>query len=984
MSVLLLLALPALAFDSVCQLETGDVCEYGYQPPRNRWNNADSEHVVIFGEAFDRSGLPTDINAQFTIRTFALDDTLRGDVTETTYESYAPVRFGGERVRTRQVTPGEFAALPDFSFSLYDWISGNERCDPYSGTDDERCHQFETHMGALNSSHFLPQAQRFYEHYHVLAMDRAGECAGLEDVISAVDPLAADRFESVYLACEQEALVLEAVGQHYLQDAWSVGHMWERWGGPELSDHPEGLAAAQLVGALSGIIHGAKSVVPFADDPMCAPHADVAYIDGSTGDLELGAGDLFWDDFLADARDPNHSDQTRALLGCSINGIREVYSQTHQHHGVLGAADGAIADLTRDPLGPSCWDQRATNKALLTGFQLHVLGTAPNSTPILSDADFTALLSTTFPPVFSRLSDGATLSESQSNQYADDLLMNAAKIKVWGKFKPEGTQLANGNLLSILGAKPNSAYERGGLIDGTLPAAYVDPGLPWGLPAVSDPPVELLHLGFAEAHASDRCLDVDAAELVSLRDDAAFAMGTDRSAAACGLCAQIATPFMRIGTDAGNYDAGREPLCGYTAPSADFAYTGTYNVSGNNATAARQWCGCGGRLAVTTRGTTPGLALFDRIAETLEARPAGSGTAPGAVLPTPDSARAVALGGPFGDWAFVASNSGTLSAFELVDGEEIELDWDDDIATTDAGAPAGVSRLIVGGGPRQIALMSSASYGVVATESGLEFFDSKDLKLVGSITNADLALTGSERVYGVSVTPDDTTAFVTVWGGTSGVPTNETLIFDLTGLLAGDAPDISWAVGSFTTGGDSNNQILEVSRGGDMVAIVCPDTDRVLVVNTYPPYDEVGFYLEDAVFEPSENPIDVAWAPDDSAIYIGYIGGPASSSLATYGNVRRCDIASPGACQHAVAVEGSVRSIAISGEDTSLIVWVADSNGGLTALPTALFDAGAGTSGVDGSGLYDGTGGCLDSSRRAVPCAAAASLGQAAGEVVTW
>ena len=79
-----------------------------------------------------------------------------------------------------------------------------------------------------------------------------------------------------------------------------------------------------------------------------------------------------------------------------------------------------------------------------------------------------------------------------------------------------------------------------------------------------------------------------------------------------------------------------------------------------------------------------------------------------------------------------------------------------------------------------------------------------------------------------------------------------------------------------------------------------------------------------------------------------------------------------------------MRSIAISGEDTSLIVWVADSNGGLTALPTALFDAGAGTSGVDGSGLYDGTGGCLDSSRRAVPCAAAASLGQAAGEVVTW
>lgn len=981
--LILMVAQPLWAWDSVCHLDNGDVCEYGYQPPRNRWNNADSEHVVIFSAALERSGLPADIGDQFTLRTFALDETLTGDVTGTDYDSVSPVRFGAETVQTRKMTPSEFAALPDFSFSLYDWVSGNERCDPYSGTDNERCHQFKTHMGAVNSSHFLPQAQRFYEHYHMLAMDRALECAMLEDQISAIDPLAADRFESVYMACEQEALILEAVSQHYLQDAWSMGHMWERWGGPELSDHSEGLAAAQVVGATSGIIHGAKGVASFADDPMCAPHADVAYVDASTGTLELGAGDLFWDDFLAGAGNPDYSDQTRALLGCSINSIREVYEQSHQHHGVILPADGTIADLARDPQGDSCWAQRATNKALSTGFQFHTIGTAPNSIAPLPDAIFAVLLASSLPPV-SFFGGGVLLDPVQYDTYRANLLLNFANVKLRGIFSPESTSLATGGMLSLLGDEPNSIYERGGLIDGSMPAAYVDPPLPWGLPSPRVSSMELLHLGFAEAHQADRCLDVDLAELDGLQADALSKQGTASFAAACGLCTQIATPLIRIGMNATDYDADREPLCGYTAPGADFVYTGTYNVTGNNATAAAEWCGCGGRLAVTTRGSTPGLALWGIVGDTLVALPAGPNTLAGDVLPTADSARAVSLGGPFGNWAFVGSNDGTISAFELVDGAEYELDWDEDVSTTDAGAPAGVSRLVVGGAPRQIALMTNSHYGLVTTELGLYIFDTEDLEWVGSILNADMGITGVARVYGVSITPDDTTAFVTIWGGTGGPATNETMVFDLTGLLGGDAPDISWLTSSFTTGGDSNNQLLEVSRGGDMVAIVCPDTDRVMVVNTSQPYDEVGFYIEDSFLEPSENPIDLAWAPDDSAIYVGYVGGPLSSTIGTYGTVRRCDIASPENCQHAVGVEASVRSISITGEDTSLIVWVGDSNGGLTALSAPLFDPGPTTSGVDANGLYDGTGGCLNSSRRAIPCPSAASLGQAAGEVITW
>jgi hypothetical protein len=980
--IVVLLMGQARAFDSVCHLPDGAVCEYGYQPPRHRWDGAESEHSVIFADALSRSGLPPRLAEPFTLRTFADDRALIGDVTGAGFDSVAPVRLGADVVVQRTMTIAEFAALPDFSFSLYDWISGNERCDPYASTGDERCHQFKTHMGSINSSHFVPQSQRFYEHYHLLAMDRAAACADLEDQLAAADPTTPDRLESVLLACEQEALVIEAVGQHYLQDAWSMGHMWERWGGPELADHPEGLAAAQVVGATSGLIHGAKGLVSFADDPLCAPHADVAFVDPVSFDEVLGAGDLFWDSFLADGAVAAHREQTAALLGCTINGMREVYEQTRQRHGVLLPAEAGLADLSRDPLGTSCWGQRATHEALATGFNLHTGGTAPNSTAPLPGAAFALLIGSAV-PLTGLLPGSEALSLPQVDRYRGDILLNYALIQFAALTDPNGVALASGGLFPLLGAEPNGVYARGGLLDGGLPASYADPALPWGLPD-GDEPVELLHLGFATAHSADRCADVDGDELDDLRAVSLAAVGTPSAAAACGLCSQLAAPFVRIGAGPSDYDAAREPICGYLRPSADFAYVDPWEVPGNTASAAGAWCGCGARLAVTTRGSSPGLALFERLGETLTPLPAGPGTSAGDVLPVADSARAVALGGPLGDWALVAANSGLLSAFELIEGSEVELDWDADPTTTDPGAPAGVTRLALGGGPRQIALTPNAPYAIIPTESGIEFIDVDRMVHLGLIPDADLGLASNERVYGAAVTADDSTAFVSIWGGTSGPATNETLVLDLTGLLAGDSPDAGWITASISTGGGSNNQRLEVSHGGDQLAIVCPDTDRVLVVETAPPYDRVGFYIESSTFEPSEVPADVAWAPDDSAIYVGYIGGPLSSTIGTSGTVRRCDIDQPDNCQHAVAVQSSVRSLDVAGSGSGLVVWVADGNGGLTALPAALFEPGAGTSGIDGSGLFDGTGGCLGPTGRAVPCAATAQLGQAAGDLLLW
>jgi len=129
---------------------------------------------------------------------------------------------------------GEFTHLPDFSWALWDWASGHETCPLEGASSLADCHDFAAHMGPVNSNHFVPQYREYYRHYHQLALARAAECRTLETRLAS----AAGRFDEYQRECELEALTLEAVGQHYLQDAWSMGHMWERWGSSTLTDFP--------------------------------------------------------------------------------------------------------------------------------------------------------------------------------------------------------------------------------------------------------------------------------------------------------------------------------------------------------------------------------------------------------------------------------------------------------------------------------------------------------------------------------------------------------------------------------------------------------------------------------------------------------------------------------------------------------------------------------------------------------------------------
>jgi hypothetical protein len=314
----------------------------------------------------------------------------------------------------------------------------------------------------------------------------------------------------------------------------------------------------------------------------------------------------------------------------------------------------------------------------------------------------------------------------------------------------------------------------------------------------------------------------------------------------------------------------------------------------------------------------------------------------------------------------VGASSGTLSAFEWIEGAEVELDWDDAPSTTDADAPAGVTRVVLGAAPRQMALLQTARYPLLTNEAGLEIVDLET------------------RVPVDTLTADDSTAFVSVWGSPSGPATSEVLVIDLSDLLSGGAPDASWVIASVNTDAGTNNQLLEASHDGSALAVVCPDTDGVRLHAAAAPYSAIATLTEYSFVNPRQNHVNIAWAPDDSAVFVGYIGGPVGSSIEICGNVCRCNLANLDNCEHAVLVSGTIRSIAVAGEGSNLVVWAADSLGGLTGLPAALFDPGTATSGVGSAGTFDGTGGCLSNSGQAVPCAAAASLGKAADDMAIW
>lgn len=572
------LAGPASAFDSGCSGGgvAGTPCAEGPGAARSPWRAHNDEHREIWEKTIAKAGLPATVSqtSPLALRVFlGPDDVTIGGSPQ---PSLIPVDV---REATRVIdrpppnTIGEFAQLPDWSYALWDWAGGNEVCPiavaGWPTTDPVSCHEFRTHMGPVNSSHFPPQSRDYWAHYHQLALERATAC----DVLA--QRLGAQRadFREFVLECEQQAMVLEAIAHHFLHDTWSSGHMWERWGSSEPADYGEDFVSPVIVGAISGLVHGARSVLQPAppldvyfdvNDPLSYPTAGVEWRATPTAPLNAGGGDDFLDRLLED--DALETQRT-ALFRCAVSSVREVFSKLSSPElGAMAAADPELCCV--DP-ATACFGQRATNAAMQlgAGLDFHDQG-VPFHVPLN-------------PEVAARVVSNV----GSPTSLGVELVNVASQIDLWAKISPGGTQAASGGIGDLLGNRVNSAYA------GRV-ASYVDPPLPWPSRQSPRPEAETIAAVFHRAHVTDWCELHDDDFLSGLRDHVRDAVEAD-DAALQNVAVEACTEFARRHTRP--FDASgpiSDSLCALAAD--DTASPARLDLRGSGPySAALTWCSCG-------------------------------------------------------------------------------------------------------------------------------------------------------------------------------------------------------------------------------------------------------------------------------------------------------------------------------------------------------------------------------------------------------
>lgn len=605
LALLFAVSAPAFGYESVCfqyaddskpvgQLDAASrlTCAPAAGPNtvRHRWVGPLDEHRALFERARVAAGLPTSVSDTFQLDAFTSDATLM--IGAASAPTLVPSPFAqSTRKQTRSLSIGELSQLPDFSYALWDWATGNELC-PIAGYGDAtQCHDFATHMGPVNSNHFLPQAQGFYLYYHQLALLRADSCKLMSVALGAQGP----RFVPFLEQCELEALALEAVGQHYLQDAWSTGHMWARWGSPELSDFPgtgdEPRDRAVLVALVAGMIHGSRGVLQRlptwtsfdVDDALCAPQDTVRYL--FQGQLQLGLGDDYLPLLPPALGDANlYGQQATQLMSCAVSGLTEVYQRAGLQHGALTTPAPGLRSVMVN--SDDCFGQRVTNEALATGAALQ-LKVAGKQVTLPLDSRFVSWLV----PKVARASGEVAVDPKLRNEFRFSLMRAMARLRVLAKSSPTGTEAATGGMGDLVGVAPNTAFT-----GRTPPATYLEPALPWpgaiSRPAIERDRASALARLFNRAHAADWCAQTDAAALAALQAHAADAtLDAQAKVAACEACVEISGRHLRLGAGAGSYDLTREPLCRLLDSSAAVAYQ-TPPTPGDLPGAAKAFCGC--------------------------------------------------------------------------------------------------------------------------------------------------------------------------------------------------------------------------------------------------------------------------------------------------------------------------------------------------------------------------------------------------------
>jgi hypothetical protein len=181
-----------------------------------------------------------------------------------------------------------WAGLPDFNYTVYDWINKSTRCPalPLDADRYELCHMYSAWLGAaMNSSHWGELAVKIYRRHHAIALRHAARAAALRKLLRTGGkpktlPIQAQSWYADYVReAEMLALIYEVTGQHFLQDRWAIGHMFSRWGPgsyeemTRVSQGKPDLDQITNFGVLTGIVHGSLAVFG-KPDPLNAPLID--------------------------------------------------------------------------------------------------------------------------------------------------------------------------------------------------------------------------------------------------------------------------------------------------------------------------------------------------------------------------------------------------------------------------------------------------------------------------------------------------------------------------------------------------------------------------------------------------------------------------------------------------------------------------------------------------------------------------------------
>lgn len=378
-------------------------------------------------------------------------------------------------------TVPQWAGVPDFSYSIDDWINKNHYCPPRPQMDDW-CHvYFGGWLAGFNSSHFGSQATGSYELLHRTALNLSARAKLLRTRVETYGTDIGENWPEDRIVhrdkveeAELMALYYESSAQHFLQDRWSTGHMWARFSGPDYDQSPfrDSKILSTEAGSVSGLIHGAEAIsgqpdavsspyFPDYEGSGALPPLELAsFRMGADGPLAKGIGDdrledLFDGAFGMEYTGRNNIDTSipvagqRAMMMACLNAswadvIRGLGSDTKSGgFGILGI--GLNADY-RAPFRPghTCTDMWLTNHSIYLGWNNDNLSSPGAMARILVNAG---------------LNNAIPFGQVVTAKFRTSWVAITVAAKWYNWSDPDGTQLARGVEMPDFGnAKPGNNY----------------------------------------------------------------------------------------------------------------------------------------------------------------------------------------------------------------------------------------------------------------------------------------------------------------------------------------------------------------------------------------------------------------------------------------------------------------------------------------------------------------------------------------------